>query len=47
MKRMLLVSAAAVAVIGCRTNKAILDDYEKSLTFGRYAEPVACLADLG
>ena len=44
MKRMLLVSAAAVAVIGCRTNKAILDDYEKSLTFGRYAEPVAEIA---
>ena len=44
MKRMLLVSVAAAAVAGCRTNKAILDDYEKALSFGRYGEPVEEIA---
>ena len=34
-------AAALVAVVGCRTNKDILNDYEKSLLAGNYAAPVS------
>ena len=37
----LCVAAVAVAIVGCRTNKQILDDYEKALLAGDYAAPVA------
>ena len=35
------VAAACIAVAGCRTNKQILDDYERALLAGDYAKPVA------
>lgn len=44
MKRLLWVPIALAAAVGCRTNKAILDDYEKSLSFGRYGEPILEIA---
>lgn len=42
MKRVLpfAVLAAVAVTAGCRTNKDILDDYEKALCEGRYADPV-------
>lgn len=35
------IAAVAVVMSGCRTNKDILDDYERSMCAGRYAEPIA------
>ena len=35
------VAAACLAAAGCRTNKQILDDYERALLAGDYAKPVA------
>lgn len=37
--------AVALALSGCRTNKDILNDYEKSLTAGDYAAPIAELEE--
>lgn len=34
-------AAALLAVVGCRTNKQILDDYEKALLAGAYETPVS------
>ena len=36
-----LAAAACIAVAGCRTNKDILDDYEKALLAGDFEKPVA------
>ena len=43
MRELVLAAAAAalLAVVGCRTNKQILDDYEKALLAGAYGTPVA------
>ena len=35
------VAATCLAVAGCRTNKEILDDYERALLAGDYGKPVA------
>lgn len=35
------VAAAFVCLVGCRTNKDILNDYEKAMVAGDYASPVA------
>ena len=39
------VAAACLAAAGCRTNKQILDDYEKALLAGDYAKPVVELEE--
>ena len=38
---LLALAAALAAAGGCRTNKDILNDYEKSLVAGNYSQPIA------
>ena len=40
-----VAAAACLVAAGCRTNKQILDDYEKALLAGDYARPVAELEE--
>ena len=40
-RRVALFTAIVAAVSGCRTNKDILDDYERSTVAGDYAAPIA------